>query len=243
MKKFVAFFMAAVLCMGISVTALAADSPTPSTGDGGSGEVVTPSTGDGEDEVDIYALYSGSNAKVVSGKGSVYPLDNTKEMFNLLSDATLTAWADLGEDLLNGVFDDSEERGIVADYAFGVENPDGGKMVISLGDGASDYAGNLALVYHYNGTDWERMSSYALVDADGQIAISFDSYSPIYVGITNLTLDDVLDGASISVLTTSSSSSTEETAPQTGNSMGLIIVLIGVCALGGAAVTRKFAVR
>ncbi|MCD8156329.1 MAG: LPXTG cell wall anchor domain-containing protein, partial [Clostridiales bacterium] len=161
------------------------------------------------------------------------------------SEAYMTVWENNWSNFKNADGDEGIDTVVI--YAFDVTNASG-KVVVSLGAGAVQYAGHLCLVYHYDATAgaWEVMNSFAEVDSNGCIAFEFASYSPIYVEVLDVTKDNWVGSSTISVLTTETASSGSDTAtatstsPKTGdNYFALIIALIALCAAGGVVITRK----
>ncbi|MCC8017526.1 MAG: LPXTG cell wall anchor domain-containing protein [Lachnospiraceae bacterium] len=249
MKKLLALLMAGVLCMGMGVTAFASETENPSE---------SISSGDVVEEYDLYEDIGIKGTEVTGTNGvTVTALNEEGQalvMHALWDDydgVYYTVWDNEWSNFKN---DGYEGFGSVADYAFDVTNASG-KVIVSLGADAVQYAGHLCFVYHYDATAgaWEVMNSFAEVDSNGCIAFEFASYSPIYVEVLDVTKDNWVGSSTISVLTTDTASTGNETAtatttststtsssPKTGdNYFALIIALIALCAAGGVVITRK----
>ncbi|MCD8332692.1 MAG: LPXTG cell wall anchor domain-containing protein, partial [Clostridiales bacterium] len=247
MKKILALLMAGVLCMGMSVTAFASEVENPSQ---------SVDSGDVDEADNLYDYISSAEDVTGTGGVTVTPLDEAGQelvMYGLWYDEIFyTTWDDEWSNFKNA--DGDEGFMSIADYAFDVTNASG-KVVVSLGADAVKYAGHLCFVYHYDATAgaWEVMSSFAEVDSNGCIAFEFASYSPIYVEVLDVTKDNWVGSSTISVLTTdtastgndtatatTTSTSTTSSSPKTGdNYFALIIALIALCAASGVVITRK----
>ena len=182
-RKFFALIMAAVLCLGMSMTAFAAD------------ETVDPN---GSPEP-TFAQIVYDNVTIAAGGG-------------YLEKITDSAMQDLILERVDGEYDrlavytytssyTSPIDGQVHTYttrlffpgfyfAFDVQGVESGQVTVHLGNegryfDVSDCVGNLVAVSHYNTVteEWETMDDFAVIDENGNVTFEFESYSPVLLTV------------------------------------------------------------
>ena len=77
---------------------------------------------------------------------------------------------------------------VLAVQIFDVQGVKSGQVTLSLGEPGKDYKGHLVVASHYNTTTqkWEQMDKLPEVDENGCITINFNSYSPIMISVLNI---------------------------------------------------------
>lgn len=107
-----------------------------------------------------------------------------------------------------------------------------------------DYNQSLkALVYHYNTTTktWDSCwSEIQVIDGtdNAKITFKFDSYSPIYIAITNAS--KTTSGEKLNTIAYTDTPQQEAaTAPKTGENANGWLFVLGVAVVGAAVVSRK----
>ena len=77
---------------------------------------------------------------------------------------------------------------VLARQIFDVQGVKSGQVTLALGDNAKSYKGHLVVASHYNTTTqkWEQMDKLPEIDENGCITINFNSYSPIMISVLNI---------------------------------------------------------
>ena len=182
-RKFFVLIMAAVLCLGMSMTAFAAD------------ETVDPN---GSPEP-TFAQIVYDNVTIAAGGG-------------YLEKITDSAMQDLILERVDGEYDRLAEYTYTSSYtspidgqvhtyttrlffpgfyfAFDVQGVESGQVTVHLGNegryfDVSDCVGNLVAVSHYNTVteEWETMDDFAVIDENGNVTFEFESYSPVLLTV------------------------------------------------------------
>ncbi len=253
-KKFMALLLVAIMTMGLSMTAFAADNNSPSA---------TPVdekdwyqewynqwlTTD-QDKDAYFAKYVYDTVSVPVGIGSVAKITD-KDMQHKVIDQIKAVF-----DQYNATVKLKEKANayngsyIIWEWAFDVQGVKSGEVTLKLSDNSaiggtfkvSDFVGNLVVVSHYNEATgkWEQMDKLAEIDANGCITINFSSYSPIVLHMTNFKASDLAPDSGISVYkTTMTPVATPLSAPKTAdNVVGIYVAILG-CAVVGLGITRK----
>ena len=256
-RKFFALIMAAVLCLGMSMTAFAAGNDSPE---------VFPE----ERPVTFYnKVYS--NVTIAAGGGYLEKITDPVMQQNIMDriDGERARLQEFGKyEMTYTILDQEYSYTTTAwpDYyfAFDVQGVESGQVTVHLEDEGwfevADYIGNLVYASHYNTEtgEWEVMDSFAVIDENGNVTFEFDSYSPILLTITNVASDDVAGNENFPILTTtytpaqvltpekpaaaaqSTTATQSATAPKTGdNNPGYIFLIMSVAAACGLILLRK----
>ena len=226
-KKLMSLLLAAVMVMGMTVTAFA---------DNGS-----PSYSYTNDDYKNIAGQAYNNVSIAAGGGTISTITDSTLLVKA-GEQMVVAEKYVAENLKKA---DGSEAWVTQELLFDVGGVSSGEVTVYLKDQGdfkvADYKGYLAIVYHYNGSTWEKYGKYAKIDDNGAITFSFDSYSPIYVAITNLTADDVaatsIQSANYSPTQTLSSS----TSPSTYDVLWMLLAFAALAGVGAYAVRRKMA--
>ena len=182
-RKFFALIMAAVLCLGMSMTAFAAD------------ETVDPN---GSPEP-TFAQIVYDNVTIAAGGGYLEKITDPA-MQDLIMERVDGEYDRLAEytytssytSLFDGQVHTYTTRLFYPDFyfAFDVQGVESGQVTVHLGDegkyfSASNAAGTLVAVSHYNTVteEWETMDDFAVIDENGNVTFEFESYSPVLLTV------------------------------------------------------------
>ena len=192
-KKIFALIVAAVMCLGMSMTAFAATNDSPSV------------PNESPDVGDIYEERVFSNVKIAAGQGSVEKITDEdlqaiilERMAELNSGDTFKDYAYTHE-FMFGEHEVSITLTpfISMSYGFDVQGIKSGQVTVQLQDqgyfSVSEYVGHLVYVSHYNtetGT-WEAMDQFAQIDENGCVTFAFSSYSPVLLSVLNVTPENL----------------------------------------------------
>lgn len=145
-------------------------------------------------------------------------------------------------------------------FAFDVQGVQSGQVTIHLeydDEFGRSLEGQIVAVDHYNTAtgEWEIMDKFPVVDANGNVTIEFDSYSPILLTVLQVREDEVAGSDYFPLLKTNytpvqtltgaqggtqAEDQSEKAAPKTGdNNMGFVYLLVVAGAVGGLVLTRR----
>lgn len=239
-KRVFALTLALVLCLGMSMSVFAGNnSPSANGSPNGESQEVT--------EVDGLKIYKeevhAGNVQIAAGGGSIVKI--TDEEVQAMIGAWKAEWDSEGEGGLP----------VAKVVAFDVQGVKSGQVTVQLKDeegfAVKDYIGHLVMVLHYDGTGWEPMDKYAVIDEKGCLTFEFKSYSPIILSILEFTIDDLTEEQKVSEVqatTYAPKQALVETAPEAGGAKApktgdsaavLYMLLIGACAACGAYALRR----
>ena len=182
-RKFFALIMAAVMCLGMSMTVFAAD------------ETVDPN---GSPEP-TFAQIVYDNVTIAAGGGYLEKITDPT-MQDLIMQRVDGEYDRLAEytytssytSLFDGQVHTYTTRLFYPDFyfAFDVQGVESGQVTVHLGDegkyfSASNAAGTLVAVSHYNTVteEWETMDDFAVIDENGNVTFEFESYSPVLLTV------------------------------------------------------------
>lgn len=246
-KKFMALLLIAVMTLGMSMTAFAAENGSPS------GTEYEPdytwNWSSEQEKLDFFAECVYSNVSVPVGIGSIAKITDAgmqakvADQYNNISNK------------YNGKIktQNNEDALVVQNLAFDVQGVKSGQVTLKLNDEGNFkvayFINHLVIVSHYNETtgQWEEMPKFAEVDANGCITIEFSSYSPILLSITNITAADLAADAGVAVYKTTyePAATPVEAAPKTSDNLAGLFATIAIlgCAVVGVVATRRKMVR
>ena len=179
-KKVISLMLVAVMVIGASLTALAAESAQAKTDEQKAQEISA--------QVD-------NNVTIASGTGTVTVISDT---------ATLAVGYDMGleaDSTVASIADQfTETPSVVATLLFDVEGVAGGDVTIQA---SASYAGKLGVATHYNSTTGqiETMSDLVEFDSQGRATVHFNSYSPVLIRVLNVTRDSIKEDSTVGVKT------------------------------------------
>ncbi len=145
-----------------------------------------------------------ANAKVAAGSGTVAPITD-KEVLAKVYDQSAKVESFVNATLTTKLEDEAKEVEVKGETLIDVQGVSSGEVTVQLQDQGdykvSDMKGHLAIVSHLNMTtgEWEQMKDLALIDENGCVTFSFNSYSPIMISVTNLTPADFKKDAGVTV--------------------------------------------
>ena len=191
------------------------------------------------------ALYDGKEVTVPAVKGSVLPEITVPSGSNVkvngkteITDPKVVASATkflstLAADLKKAGFD------VLSDTfkIFDLNATGSGKVTMAVG---KDYAGKIALVGHFHDGAWTVQQ--CLVDADGNIAPEFNSFSPVFVELTTANKPVTLSvAAEPAVATPAAATPAKVASPKTGvmDYTFIILVLCMAVATTGLVVIKR----
>lgn len=256
-RKLFALIMAAVMCLGMSMTVFAAtnESPDATTRPNDPGTSTRP-------EPTISEIYNSEilwKASIAAGGGT---------LVDITDEATQEIILNRIEPQEDRVANTIWKSGIKPDrmyywgprFAFDVQGVESGQVTIHLEcDDEFDWLseGQIVAVDHYNTAtgEWEIMDKFPVVDANGNVTIEFDSYSPILLTVLQVRGDEVAGSDYFPLLKTNytpvqtltgaqggtqAEDQSEKAAPKTGdNNMGFVYLLVVAGAVGGLVLTRR----
>lgn len=214
MKKLVSFALAAVLCLGMTTTVMAANSPTTETN-----SPVVDNT--------VVAVVDKAPA-VKSGNATVTTISDAKATYNEAEEAVVNAIENGGASAVKDIVSGSVNVASVAYVqGFDIEGTPGTAVTLAY---TKISESNEVVVLHVkeDGTTEVLAATYT----NGELTVTFNSFSPAYI---------VEYTAPVSSGNTYVPSVTETTSPKTADmSMALYVSMIAVVALGGVVYgTRK----
>ena len=194
-KKFFALILAAVMCLGMSMTAFAATNDSPSVPN----ESPEVSIGD------TFANRVYSNVKIAAGQGSIQEITEEDLQAIILERVRAIGQWDYFEEYeftFDYTFGDTtiqipSRPYVFWSYGFDVQGIESGQVTVQLQDQGnvriSDHIGHLVYVSHYNmeTEEWETMDQFAQIDENGCVTFEFESYSPVILSILTVTADDL----------------------------------------------------
>lgn len=242
-KKFMALLLIAVMTLGMSMTAFAAENESPEYD-------FTWTLSTEQEKLNYFAKYVYSNVSVPVGVGSISKITDAGMQAKVAEQAT-AVWNKYTDKIK------LKEEGNIActvwDLAFSVDGVKSGQVTLQLNDEGgfkvSDWTGYLVIVSHYNEAtgQWEEMNKFAEIDSKGCITIEFSSYSPILLSITNITAADLAEDSGIAVYKTTYEpvATPVEAAPKTSDNLAGLFATIAIlgCAVVGVVATRRKMVR
>lgn len=247
-KKFMALLLIAVMTLGMSMTAFAAENGSPSGTEYKPDYTWTLTTD--EAKLKHFAENVYSNVSVPVGIGSISKITDAS-MQAKVADQVTAVWNKYVDKIK--LKDSSEMARTVCDLAFSVDGVKSGQVTLQLNDEgnfkASDWVEHLVVVSHYNEAtgQWEEMKKFAEIDSKGCITIEFSSYSPILLSITNIKAADLAEDSGIAVYKTTYEpvATPVEAAPKTSDNLAGLFATIAIlgCAVVGVVATRRKMVR
>lgn len=247
-KKFMALLLIAVMTLGMSMTAFAAENNSPSGTEYKPDYTWTMKTD--EEKLNHFAQNVYSNVSVPVGIGSISKITDAS-MQAKVADQVTAVWNKYVDKIK--LKDSSEMARTVCDLAFSVDGVKSGQVTLQLNDEgnfkASDWVEHLVVVSHYNEAtgQWEEMNKFAEIDSKGCITIEFSSYSPILLSITNIKAADLAADSGIAVYKTTyePAATPVKAAPKTSDNLAGLFATIAIlgCAVVGVVATRRKMVR
>lgn len=196
-RKFFALIMAAVLCLGMSTTAFAADATVAPNG--------SPEPTFAQKVYDNVTIAAGGGylEKITDADMQQEILDRIEGEYDRLADYVYTFYPVEGADI-------SYEFRVFASmfFAFDVQGVESGQVTVQLKDSGnfrvSNCVNRLVSVSHYDTEKqtWEVMDDFGVIDENGCITFAFDSYSPVLLSILNVDTDAVGDSENFTFMDT-----------------------------------------
>ncbi len=197
-KKFMALLLIAVMTLGMSMTAFAAENNSPS------GNEYTWKWSSEQEKLDYFAQCVYSNVSVPVGIGSIAKITDPA-MKAKVSEQISNIW-----NKYDGKIKTRNNKYVwsAQALAFDVQGVKSGQVTLKLNDEGSfkvaNYINHLVIVSHYNEAtgQWEEMKKFAEIDSKGCITIEFSSYSPIVLNVLNITEAHLAADAGVAVYKT-----------------------------------------
>lgn len=191
-KKLVSLLLVVVMAIGMTMTAFAANNS------------MTIPEMTREDKVTFMTYYVYANAKVAAGQGTIAAITDEDILVSAYnqSDVVDTYVYDTMDSLLK---DSSKYAYVQSRTLIDVQGITSGEVTVQLQDQGvykvNKMKGCLAVVCHMNTTTgkWEQMKDLALVDDNGCVTFSFNSYSPILITVTNVKPADLKADSGITI--------------------------------------------
>lgn len=191
-KKLVSLLLVAVMAIGMAMTAFAANESMEYTGPTEADKVSWT-------KQSVYA-----NAKIAAGKGTIAEVTDEKVLASVY-DQDDVIWDYLYDKVETQLKGENTFAYISCISLFDVQGITSGEVTVQLFDQGnfkvSNAKGHLAVVSHYNVSTgkWEQMKDLALIDDNGCVTFSFNSYSPIMISVLNIKPSDLKEGTNLTV--------------------------------------------
>lgn len=191
-KKLVSLLLVAVMAIGMAMTAFAANESMEYTGPTEANKVAWA-------KQSVYA-----NAKIAAGKGTISEVTDEKVLASVY-DQDDVIWDYLFDKVETQLKGENTFAYISCISLFDVQGITSGEVTVQLFDQGnfkvSNAKGHLAVVSHYNVSTgkWEQMKDLALIDDNGCVTFSFNSYSPIMISVLNIKPSDLKEGTNLTV--------------------------------------------
>lgn len=191
-KKLVSLLLVAVMAIGMAMTAFAANESMEYTGPTEAQKIERM-------KASVY-----SNAKIAAGKGTISEVTDEKVLASAY-DQENAVWDYLADQVESQLKDANGYVYISKKTLIDVQGITSGEVTVQLFDQGnfkvSNAKGHLAVVSHYNVSTgkWEQMKDLALIDDNGCVTFSFNSYSPIMISVLNIKPSDLKEGTNLTV--------------------------------------------
>ncbi len=191
-KKLVSLLLVAVMAIGMAMTAFAANESMEYTGPTDAQKIERM-------KASVY-----SNAKIAAGKGTISEVTDEKVLASAY-DQENAVWDYLADQVESQLKDANGYVYISKKTLIDVQGITSGEVTVQLFDQGkfkvNSVKGHLAVVSHYNVTTgkWEQMKDLALIDDNGCVTFSFNSYSPIMISVLNIKPSDLKEGTGLTI--------------------------------------------
>lgn len=191
-KKLVSLLLVAVMAIGMTMTVFATNN-----------SMTIPEMTQ-EQKVSFMTYYVYANAKVAAGQGTIATITD-KDILASAYDQTEVV-DDYVYKTMRSLLKDSSKYAYTYSYTLiDMQGITSGEVTVQLQDQGGykldEMKGRLAVVCHMNTTTgkWEQMKDLALVDDNGCVTFSFNSYSPILITVTNVKPADLKADSGITI--------------------------------------------